>query len=229
MVSLDQKPESKRITICPSPRPGAPGDQLFDKAPRPARGVGRALAHAGMEDLAGVGPRRQDRVVTEVLGVAIAGALLVLARTSQIVESTSTTRRCPAGPVPSAQARRATSPITSSSWRTWPKLKAEGRCRAWRAPSPGARAPWRSPARSTSAWSMWVAPATIACTRLSTLRPGRKPPTRHRQVERRVASGSRGRAGCTTVATSKQAGVGHEVRLVEGHLDPVDAARYWSH
>ena len=35
-----------------------------------------------------------------------------------------------------------------------------------------------SPARSASAWSMWLAPATIACTNVRTFRPGRDPPTR---------------------------------------------------
>lgn len=33
------------------------------------------------------------------------------------------------------------------------------------------------PEGSISAWSMWLAPATMACTRVNTLRPGRAPPT----------------------------------------------------
>ena len=35
-----------------------------------------------------------------------------------------------------------------------------------------------APARSMSAWSMWLAPATMAWTRVKILRPGRNPPTR---------------------------------------------------
>lgn len=35
-----------------------------------------------------------------------------------------------------------------------------------------------APARNTSAWSIWEPPATIACTNVSTLRPGSAPPTR---------------------------------------------------
>ena len=35
-----------------------------------------------------------------------------------------------------------------------------------------------APERSMSAWSIWDPPAAMACTRVSTLRPGRAPPTR---------------------------------------------------
>jgi len=52
MVSLDQTPiDAQHDLACP-PGAAAPGDELFDKAPRPAGGVGRAFAHAGVEHLA---------------------------------------------------------------------------------------------------------------------------------------------------------------------------------
>jgi len=51
------------------PGPAQAGHQLFDEALGAALGVGRSLAHPGVEDLAGVGPSGQDRVVAEHLGV----------------------------------------------------------------------------------------------------------------------------------------------------------------
>jgi hypothetical protein len=65
--------------LASGPGPAQAGHELFDEALGPASGVGRALAQPGMEDLAGVGPRGQDRVVTEHLGVSEGGALFQLA------------------------------------------------------------------------------------------------------------------------------------------------------
>ena len=53
--------------------------ELFDEALDAALGVGRPLAQAGMEDLSGGGQGGQDRVVAELLGVAIGGTVLLLA------------------------------------------------------------------------------------------------------------------------------------------------------
>jgi len=59
-------------------RAGAPdaGEQLVDEAQRPALRVRRTLAQANMQDLAGIGARREDRVVAELVRVAVARALL---------------------------------------------------------------------------------------------------------------------------------------------------------
>jgi len=54
------------------------GDEFFDEPFGAALGVGGAFAHPGVEDLADVSPGRQQRVVAEVVGVAVAGALLVM-------------------------------------------------------------------------------------------------------------------------------------------------------
>src|SRR5919205_2067319 len=96
-----------------------------------------------------------------------------------MVESTSTTSRWLPGPAPIDHARRRVSPTTASSWRTWPKVNdrrkvasvegAIARC---------GRTRCVPPERSTSAWSMWEPPTTMACTSVSTLRPGSAPPTR---------------------------------------------------
>ena len=48
-----------------------------------------------------------------------------------------------------------------------------------------------APERKRSAWPMWLAPATMACTRVKTLRPGRKPPAR--SVKRTMVSTSASR------------------------------------
>ena len=50
------------------PGPAHPGDELFDEAHRAALGVGRSLAQAGMEHLAGVGPRGEEGVIAEHAG-----------------------------------------------------------------------------------------------------------------------------------------------------------------
>ena len=59
------------------------------------------------------------------------------------------------------------------------------------------------PARNMSAWSIWVAPATMACTRVKILRPGWKPPVRvpRRMVELHRASSP---SLATTVAMSNR-------------------------
>jgi len=58
--------------------PGSPdpGDELLGEADDPALGVGRPLAVAHVQDLAGLGARGQQRVVAEHFGVAVGGALL---------------------------------------------------------------------------------------------------------------------------------------------------------
>ena len=107
--------------------------------------------------------------------VANAGLLLVCL----LYTSRSMTSRSSPGPAPNDHARRSASASTRSSWRTWPKEKArrnvprvEGAITRWGSTD------WVAPDLSTSAWSMWLPPATMACTSVSTLRPGSAPPTR---------------------------------------------------
>jgi len=56
-----------------------PGDELVDEPAGAAGGVGGAFPHPGVEDLTGVSPGGQQRVVAAHLGVAEARPLLVLA------------------------------------------------------------------------------------------------------------------------------------------------------
>jgi len=54
-------------------------DQLIAEAPDPLLGVRRPLPEADVQCLARVGPGREERVVAQQPGVAVAGALLVVA------------------------------------------------------------------------------------------------------------------------------------------------------
>ena len=85
-----------------------------------------------------------------------------------------------------------------------------------------------APERSTSAWSMWLAPATMACTKVSTLRPGDAPPIRPERWTVALTRRSSPRRHDHR-RDQEQAGIGHQIGLVEGHANPVDPARYWRH
>jgi hypothetical protein len=84
-----------------------------------------------------------------------------------------------------------------------------------------------APERSMSAWSMWLPPAAMACTRVSTLRPG-GPADPSRQVDRGVDQAFEPEPDDQR-GHQQQPGIGHQIGLVEGHLDAVDSARYWRH
>jgi hypothetical protein len=71
---------------------------------------------------------------------------------------------------------------------------------------------------------MWLPPATIEDTNVSTLRPGRAPPMRPRSLTVTLISletETHHQGG-----DEEQPGVGHQARLVEGHRQPIDPARY---
>jgi hypothetical protein len=76
------RPESR---VAPQrQRPGRPGpadptSQLVDEPLGPAGGVGRAGAHPQVQQLAGVGPAGQQRVVAKPVGVAVGGSTLGVA------------------------------------------------------------------------------------------------------------------------------------------------------
>ena len=55
------------------------GNDFVDEPACPALGVGLSFAHPGVKHLTGVRPRGQDRVIAELVRVAISGALFVFA------------------------------------------------------------------------------------------------------------------------------------------------------
>jgi hypothetical protein len=80
MSLADQNPESARKVGSPlAPARPQPGHQLVNEPGDAAGGVGRALAQPGVQQLAAVGPGGQQRVVAQPVGIAVAGALLVVA------------------------------------------------------------------------------------------------------------------------------------------------------
>ena len=98
--------------------------ELVDEAAGAALGVGRSFAHPGMQHLAGIGPGGEQRVVTEHLGVAEPGTLFLLAvdRTDRRVDIDH--QGSAPGPEPAAHAHSKALPMTASSWRTCPNVKA---------------------------------------------------------------------------------------------------------
>jgi hypothetical protein len=74
-----------------------------------------------------------------------------------------------------------------------------------------------APERSMSAWSMWLPPATMACTKVSTLRPGSRAADTSREANGGVDEALRDPRRTTRVADQQQAGIGHQIGLVEGH------------
>src|SRR5215207_2779827 len=94
-----------------------------------------------------------------------------------MVESTSTVSGPSPGPAPAAHARLRISPVTLSSWRTWPNENDRRKVPTVEA----AMTRWPStlavdPQRSSSTSSMQSPPAIMAWTRVSSLRPGRAAP-----------------------------------------------------
>ena len=123
------------------------------------------------------------------------------------------------GPAPNAQVRRSASASAASSWRTWPKVKARKKVPSvdgamTRCGSTAAVAP----ERSTSAWSMCEPPATMACTNVSTLRPGIAPPTRPKRPTVALTRDSRSRRA-TSVATNNKPALA--TRLGSSKVTPI--------
>ncbi len=143
---------------------GAPGAVLDGQGINRAPFSGRALAEAGVEDLAGVGPGGQDRVVAEHSGVAEGGALLGLAdhltdRGVHVDHQATRAGRGAHRPCPgermahdgfeladvakAVKARRNVPSVVGAITR-------KGSTR------------WVPPERRMSTWSMWLAPPTMA-------------------------------------------------------------------
>jgi hypothetical protein len=223
MVVFDQNPESKRMIsspVAPARRSRATSSSTNRLVPRC-----RPLPHPDMEELTGPGPSGEEGVVAELLRVAVAGPVLAFPHTGQIVESRSTTNRSSLGPAPNDQARRSASAKTASNWRVWPKVKerknvpnmdgAITRCGSTDSVAPD---------RSRSAWSMWLPPATMACTRVNTLCPGSSTDTTG-QVDHLVDQVFEAKPDHQG-GHQQQPGVSYQIRVIEGHLDAVDSAQY---
>ena len=71
-------------------------------------------------------------------------------------------------------------------------------------------------------------PAIIVCTNVNTLRPGRAPPTRPTRRTVRVDQRLQPEP-LRQRRDQQQAGVGDQIRVVEGRLDAVDRVRYSTH
>ena len=65
----------------------------------------------------------------------------------------------------------------------------------------------------------------MACTKVSTLRPGSAPPTRPDETDGGIDQALEIEASDQR-RDQQQAGIGHQIGLVEGHANPVDPARY---
>ena len=208
MIFLFQNPESARNSFGPvAPARATRGMQLLDEPQRTARGVRRALPRADVQHLAGLCAGREDRVIPPLVGVPIAGTLLVIAidltdeanRHRQRVDPRPGQR-----PPPTPAERQSAS--TRSSWRTCPKVNARRNVpnvdgAATRCPST-ARV-W--PERNTSQSSMQSAPRHIADTKVITLRPGfaapaRSPRSTVRSTSASIPSRSASTAGSSTPA-----------------------------
>ena len=72
---------------------------------------------------------------------------------------------------------------------------------------------------------MWEPPARIVATNVSTLRPGRAPPTRPTSLTVALTSVLQPQPDHQR-RRHDQPGVSHQARIVEGHLDAVKTARY---
>ena len=164
-------------------RPTQPGHQLFDEPLGSPLGVGRALAHPDVEELAGPGPGGEQGVVAELVGVAVAGTVLGLAAhlTDGGVEVDDQPIALP-DRHPSTHARRSVSAehgveLTDVAEGEGPQERAQ----AWTAPSPDEEGPtgWhriaaRRHGRCGCHPPPWRAPGSAPCVRAA---PRRLDPT----------------------------------------------------
>jgi hypothetical protein len=180
----------------------------------------RSPSGASLDDLARLRPDSEEQVVAELVGVAVGGALLVLpvrlddrrvevdgdriAPWAGLGRPGSPERLCDHGvelaEVTKVSERRNVPSVDGA-------ITTKGSTRRI------------APARTWSAWSMWLPPARIEKTRVSTFRPGSAPPTRPARRTKRFTSDSRRKAD-GECRRQDQPGVGHEARVVECHIHP---------
>jgi hypothetical protein len=172
--------------------------------------------------------RTADGVVTEHLGVAVGrtrlGPAVDLANGGIDIDHQA---RGP-GPVPSAQARRRLSAITASNCRTWPKLNARKKQpkvdgAMTRCPSTPGR-----PRPQAVGVADVAGPGHHGMHQGQDLAAGTEPAGPVGEPDCGVDQGLQTQAGHQR-GHQDQPGVGHQARLVENHLHPVNPARYWLH
>ena len=145
--------------------------------------------------------------------------------TSSMVESMSTTRRSPSpGPAPSAHAAPSASPMTLSNCRTWPKVNERKKIPSvdgamTRCSSTSAVAPAREHVGVVDV----AGPGHHGMDERQDLPPRLEPADASGQLDRGITEPLEaqpfGQGG-----NEHQAGIGHQVGLVEGHRDAVDSA-----
>ena len=170
-------------------------------------------------------------MIAEHVRVAVGGALFVLAVAPRRSSSRdrSSSAPCP-GRRPTPTPGRSVSAITASSWRTWPNVNAaQERAQRRGRHHPERQHPLRRPGAQhvgmvdvRTARHDRVPPTSAPCGPDATRRPGRRA-----APSRLISVSSPSRT--INVADHHQPGVGDQVRVVEGHLDTVERARYCTH
>ena len=227
---LDQKPESNRQDQFPrGPGPAHPDHEFLHEAHGPALGVGRTLAHPDVEHLARPCPDGDEGVVTEHLGVAIAGTVFGLAAHLadggvEVDDELLGPRSRPEGPGPAQRLCQHPVELTDVAEGEGPEERAQRGGRHHPVPEHRLGGP-----RAQHVGVVDVGTSRRHGVHQRQHLASRQSPTdTTREVDRGVdkaleteASDQRGH--------HQQPGVGHQIGLVEGHLDAVNSARYFGH
>jgi hypothetical protein len=181
-----------------------------------------------VEHLAGIGPSRKQRVVTEDPGVAVAGALLVVAfdLTDRRVDVEDETVLWPGPqcPRPSQGLRDHLVELTDMAKSKGPKEYAEcGRCH-----HPVGKHGFGRPGTEHLDMVDVAGSRHDRVHEAQHLATGHCPTHTARQPQARVDQRLEAETN-DECRDEQKSGVGDEVRLVECHLDPVETARYLSH
>ena len=211
------------------PGPAHPGHELLHETHRPALGVGRTLAHADVEHLARPGPDGDQGVVAEHLGVAIAGTVFGLAAHLadggvEVDDQLLGPRSGPEGPRPAQRLAQHPVELTDVAEGEGPEERAQR----------GGRHDPVTEHRLGGPRAQHVGVVDVGTSRRhgvherQHLASRQGPADTAREVDGGVDQafqpephGQRGH--------QQQPGVGHQIGLVEGHLDAVDSARYFGH
>ncbi len=204
--------------VAPARRTRATSSSTKRTAPRV--GVGRPLAQADMEHLAGVGSRGEEGVIAEHVGVAIARPTLGLA--AHLADGRVEVDDHLGRPGPRAERPGSSQRLGEHGVELADVAEGEGaqeRPERRRRHHPVRRAPPPSPpsaARRRGRCAM--PPATMACTKVSTLRPGSAPPTRPERPTVALTRLSRSRRA-TSVATNNKPALA--TRLGSSKVTPI--------
>ncbi len=227
MVSFDQKPESKRMIsspVAPARRTRATSSSTKRFAPRWV--LAGPLAHPGVEDLAGVGPSGEDRVVAEHLGVAVGGSALGLA--AHLTDGGVEIDHQLLGPRPAPRdhARRRVSPSTAVELAEMAEgERPEERAERGRRHDPVTEHGFGRPGAQHVGVVDVGATGRHGVHQGQHLASGQGPADRTGDVDSGVDQGFESETA-HQCGHEQEPGVGHQIGLVEGHLDAVDSARY---